>query len=50
MAEICGITFWQPLGLEGSTIPHLKDTTNICLDLEAQGPGMTINGILGRSK
>ena len=50
MAKLCGITFWQTFSLQETAVPHLKDLTNICLDLEAQGPGMSIKGILGRSK
>ena len=50
MAELWGLTFLQAFSLQGSIVPHLKDLTNICLDFEAQVPGMAIIGIFSRSK
>ena len=33
--------FLQPLDLQECTVPHLKDLIHICLELEAQGHGVT---------
>ena len=42
--------FLQPLDLQECTVPHLKDLINICLELEAQGCGMTLKRFYVGSK
>ena len=50
MAKLWGLTFLQAFTLQESTVPHLKDLTNIYLGFEVQVPGMAIKGIFSRSK
>ena len=50
MAELWGLTFLQAFTLHESSVPHMKDLTNIYLNFEAQVPGMAIKGIFSRSK
>ena len=44
------LTFLQPLDLQGCIVPHLKDLICICVELEAQGYGMTFNRFYAGSK
>ena len=52
---LCDLQLWpqiflQPLDLQECTVPHLKDLIHICLELEAQGCGMTFNRFYVGSK